>query len=151
VEDWFIKQADAFAADCQARSFDEVADERELEKKQFGPVPLNYGGNQLLPPLDSSVAELSGAVSNENFWQIAFSTPLNAVSRPIAVGANVLVLHPFEENPADETNSGYIEMAYSSYWLSYIMEQKVNSHFITSDKLKDDFFTVYFKYLGSTS
>jgi parvulin-like peptidyl-prolyl isomerase len=150
VEDWFIKQAEAFAADSQTRGFDEVVSERELEKKQFGPVPLNYGGNQLLPPLDSSITELSGAVSNENFWQTAFSTPLNTVSKPIAVGANVLVLHPVEENPADETNAGYIESAYSSYWLSYIMGQKVNSHFITSDKLKDDFLTVYFKYFSST-
>ncbi|MDR2447878.1 MAG: SurA N-terminal domain-containing protein [Treponema sp.] len=149
VEDWFIKQADAFAADSQTQDFDTVVSERELEKKQFGPVPLNYGSNQLLPPLDSSIPELSGAASNENFWQTAFSTPLNAVSKPIAVGANVLVLHPVEENPADETNAGYIESAYSSYWLSYVMEQKVNNHFITSDMLKDDFFTVYFKYFSS--
>ncbi|MDR2783172.1 MAG: peptidylprolyl isomerase [Treponema sp.] len=150
VEDWFIKQADAFIADSQTRGFDEVVSEKALEKKQFGPVPLNYGGNQLLPPLDSSIAELSGAASNENFWQTAFSTPLNAVSKPIAVGANILVLRPVGENPADEANAGYIESAYSSYWLSYIMGQKVNSHFITSDKLKDDFLTVYFKYFSST-
>ncbi|MDR1221185.1 MAG: peptidylprolyl isomerase [Treponema sp.] len=150
VQDWFITQADGFIADSQARGFDEVVSERGLVKKQFGPVPLNYGGNQLLPPLDSSIAELSGAASSENFWQSAFSTPMNAVSRPIAVGANILVLHPVEENPADETNAGYIESAYSSYWLSYIMEQKVSSQFITSDKLKDDFVTVYLKYFGST-
>jgi parvulin-like peptidyl-prolyl isomerase len=150
VEDWFIKQADAFIADSQARGFEEAVSERGLEKKQFGPVPLNYGGNQLLPPLDSSVAELSDAASNENFWQAAFSTPLNAVSRPIATGANVLVLHPVAENPADETNAGYIESAYSSYWLSYIMEQKVRNQFVTSDKLKDDFFTVYLKYFSPT-
>ncbi|MDR0707387.1 MAG: peptidylprolyl isomerase [Treponema sp.] len=150
VEDWFIKEADAFIADTQTQDFDTVVSERGLEKKQFGPVPLNYGSNQLLPPLDSSIPELSGAASNENFWQTAFSTPLNAVSKPIAVGANVLALRPVEENPADETNAGYIESAYSSYWLSYVMEQKINNHFITSDKLKDDFLTVYFKYFSSS-
>ncbi|MDR2193983.1 MAG: peptidylprolyl isomerase [Treponema sp.] len=148
VEDWFINQADSFAADSQARGFDTVAGERELEKKLFGPVPLNYGSNQLLPPLDTSITELSGAAANENFWQTAFSTPLNTASKPIVTGNNVLVLYPVEEKPADETNAGYIETAYSSYWLSYIMEQKISRHFITSDKLKDDFFTVYFKYFS---
>ncbi|MDR2792813.1 MAG: SurA N-terminal domain-containing protein [Treponema sp.] len=148
VEDWFIEEAGSFAMDSQARGFDTVAGERELEKKHFGPVPLNYGGNQLLPPLDTSIPELSGANMNENFWQTAFSTPLNTASKPIVIGGNVLILYPVEEKHADETNAGYIESAYSSFWLSYVMEQKISAHFITSDKLKDDFLTVYFQYFS---
>ncbi|MDR0785661.1 MAG: SurA N-terminal domain-containing protein [Treponema sp.] len=147
VEDYFIKEAEAFASLSNTKGLDAALDERGLEKKHFGPTPINFGGDQLLPPLDSSISELSGAVSNENFWRIAFSTPLNTASNPFVVGNNVLVLYPTEEAPADETNAGYIETAYSSYWLSYTMEQKTSSFFTGNAKLKDNFSDAYFKYL----
>ncbi|MDR1466389.1 MAG: SurA N-terminal domain-containing protein [Treponema sp.] len=151
VEDYFIKEAESFAALSKANGFDAALEEQSLERKHFGPTPINFGGEQLFPPLDSSVSELSGAVSNENFWQTAFSTPLNTASNPFVIGNNVLVLYPTEEKPADETNAGYIETAYSSYWLSYNMEQKIRSFFTTSAKLKDNFMDVYFKYLQPQS
>ncbi|MDR0644116.1 MAG: peptidylprolyl isomerase [Treponema sp.] len=147
VEDYFIKEAEDFAASSTTNGFDIALAEKSLEKKHFGPIPINFGGEQLLPPLDSSVSELSDAASNENFWQTAFSTPLNTTSKPFVIGNNVLVLYPLEETPADETNAGYIETAYSSYWLSYTMEQKIRSFFTTNAKLKDNFSDVYFKYL----
>ncbi|MDR1215793.1 MAG: peptidylprolyl isomerase [Treponema sp.] len=147
VEDYFINEAEAFAALSKTNGFDAVVEEQSLEKKHFGPMPINFGGEQLLPPLDSSVSELANAASNENFWQIAFSTPLNTASSPFVVGNNVLVLYPLEETPADETNAGYIETAYSSYWLSYTMEQKIRSFFTENAKLKDNFSDVFFRYL----
>ncbi|MDR0412082.1 MAG: SurA N-terminal domain-containing protein [Treponema sp.] len=147
VEDYFIKEAESFTVLSNTNGFDAALDEKSLEKKHFGPIPVNFGGEQLLPPLDSSVSELSGAVSNENFWRIAFSTPPNTASTPFVIGNNVLVLYPSEESPADETNAGYIETAYSSYWLSYTMEQKVRSFFIENTKLKDNFSDIYLKYL----
>jgi hypothetical protein len=147
VEDWFIKEADSLVALTQSVGFDDAVMEKGLEKKTFGPVPLNFGSQELLRPLDSSVPELSGAVSNENFWQTAFSTPLNAPSKPFVVGDNVLVLYPVEENDADKEVTDYIESSYSSYWISYIMEQKLHSYFIGNGKLKDNFTDIYFKYL----
>ena len=43
--------------------------------------------------------------------------------------------------------AGYIENAYSQYWLSYIMEQTIRSYFMKDGKLKDNFIDVYLKYL----
>jgi parvulin-like peptidyl-prolyl isomerase len=152
VEDYFIKEAESFVALSNTNGFDAALDEKSLERKSFGPIPLNFGGEQLLPPLDSSAAiELSDAASNENFWRTAFSTPLNTASNPFVIGSNVLVLYPLEETPANETNAGYIETAYSSYWLSYTMEQKIRSFFTSNAKLKDNFMTVYSKYLQPQS
>jgi hypothetical protein len=146
VEDYFIKEADSLIAAAAANGFDAAVAEKGLETRHFGPLPINYGSNQLLPSLDTSLAELSGAASNENFWRVAFSTPLNTASQSFVVGDKVLVLFPIEQKAADETNAGYIETAYSSYWLSYMMEQTVHSYFLNDGKLKDDFMNMFFKY-----
>jgi hypothetical protein len=147
VEDFFLNRANTFIASAQTQDFDSAVAEEELTKKHFGPSPINYGNQQLLPPLDNSVPELSGAALNENFWTIAFSTPLNTPSKPFVAGNNVLVLYPVEEVPVAEDMAGYIESAYSQYWLSYIMEQTIRSYFIENGKLKDNFMEVYIKYL----
>jgi hypothetical protein len=151
VEDFFLNKANTLIASVQTQDFDTALAEEGLTKKHFGPSPINYGNQQLLPPLDSSVPELSGAASNENFWNIAFSTPLNTPSKPFVVGNNVLVLYPVEEAPVADEMAGYIESAYSQYWLSYVMEQNIRSYFMENGKLKDNFMEVYLKYLQPSS
>ncbi|MDR3342929.1 MAG: SurA N-terminal domain-containing protein [Treponema sp.] len=148
MEDFFVNQADALIGLINASGFDAALAQQGLSKRHFGPLPLNYGRVALFTSLASfSVSELTDAVSNENFWQTAFSTPLNTPSKPLVIGNNVVVLYPLEETPADETNAGYIETAYSSYWLSYILDQNVHSYFLTNEKLEDRFFDAFFKYI----
>ncbi|MDR3335306.1 MAG: SurA N-terminal domain-containing protein [Treponema sp.] len=148
VEDFFITQAEDLIRAVNEQGFDEALVEKGLSKKSFGPLPLNYGRVAIFTSLSSfSVPELNDAVSNENFWQTAFSTPLNTPSKPLVIGTHIVVLYPHEEGPADETNAEYIETAYASYWLSYIMDQNIRSYFMNSEKLKDQFTEAFFKYI----
>ncbi|MDR2607765.1 MAG: SurA N-terminal domain-containing protein [Treponema sp.] len=144
IEDWTIAEADRFIADIGEDGFDAAAEKWGLEKDQFGPLPVNYGDVGLFTSLSSfSVENLSGASSNENFWKIAFSTPLQTASRPLSLGSRIVVLYPLEEKAADETNTGYIQEAYKSYWMSSITNQNIRSFFMSSDKLEDDFILTY--------
>jgi hypothetical protein len=144
VEDWLINQANEFAAAVKAGDFDSALDERSLEKRSFGPLPLNYGGVDLFTSLSSlSVEELASAESNENFWKSAFFTELNTPAEPLVLGSNVVVLYPTEETVKDAADAESIKTAYDSYWVSYNAERSLRSFFITNEKLEDNFMGVY--------
>ncbi|MDR2134210.1 MAG: SurA N-terminal domain-containing protein [Treponema sp.] len=147
MEDWSIGEARAFISLAGEFDFNEAVYQRGIEKQSFGPLPVNYGNVDLYATLSSfSVQELSGSHVDENFWRTAFSTPVNTPSEPLVQGANVLVLYPTEETDAGESGFESIESIFSSYWLSYMTEQMIRSHFLNSKKMEDRFFETFFRY-----
>ncbi|MDR2798981.1 MAG: SurA N-terminal domain-containing protein [Treponema sp.] len=148
VEDYFITEAEAFRTAVIESSFADALIQKGLLERTFGPLPLNYGEMPIFTGLSSfSVPELSGAGSNEHFWQTAFSTSVNTPSQPLVVGNTVVVLYPSEEISEDETTGEYIETAYASYWMSSFISQNLRDYFLTNKKLDDRFFDIYFKYI----
>jgi hypothetical protein len=147
MEDWAVEQAQGFIALANEYGFEDALYRQGLEKRHFGPIPVNYGNVDLFATLDSaSVSELSGSSSDENFWKTAFSTPVNTPSEPLVQGGNVLVLFPTEETEAEESSIEGISSTYSSYWLSYMTEQSMQSYFLNSPKMEDKFLETYFRY-----
>jgi len=143
AEDWVIAEAERFIAGVRASDFDTAATERGISKRTFGPVPINYGNAILFPSISNSgVSEVSNAGSNENFWQAAFSAPVNSPSTPVVLGTNVVVLYPLEETEASSDDIDLINMYYS-YWLSNNIEQDIRSYFLNNDKLDDRFWDVF--------
>ena len=147
MEDWAIEQAKDFITMADEIGFEEAITELGLSSRSFGPVPINYGNIDLFTTLASqSVSELSSSASDENFWKIAFSTPVNAASKPVVQGSNVLVLFPNDESEAEESALESIGNIYSSYWLSYASEQALQQYFMNSPKMDDKFIDIYFRY-----
>jgi hypothetical protein len=151
MEDWAVAQARDFIALVDENGFEDAAYRRSIEKRHFGPIPLNYGGVDLFTTLGSaSIPELAGSSSDENFWKTAFTTPVNTPSEPLVQGGNVLVLFPAEEREAEASSIEGITSTYSSYWLSYMAEQSLSTYFMNSDKLEDRFLETYFRYFMPT-
>ncbi|MDR1318844.1 MAG: peptidylprolyl isomerase, partial [Treponema sp.] len=147
MEDWATEQARAFIGQVEEFDFNEAVYQRGIEKRSFGPLPVNYGNVDLYTSLSSfPVNELSGSYVDENFWKTAFSTPVNTPSEPLVQGSNVLVLYPTEEIAAEESSIEGIESMVSSYWLSYMTEQTIRSYFLNSKKMEDRFFETFFRY-----
>jgi hypothetical protein len=146
VEDYFLSEADSFVTEVKESGFDEAVAARGLTKQTFGPLPVNYGDLGLFPSLSfSRFPELSGASTNEAFWKTAFSTPLNTPSSSLVLGDYVVILYPVDETPADETDTGNIDMYYS-YWISNATEQNIHSYFLTNEKFQDKFLDTFLKY-----
>jgi hypothetical protein len=140
MEDWLSGEAEQFIAQVKTDGFDAAAATRGLTVRDFGPLPLNYGGTDIFTTLSSfSITELSYANTNDNFWRIAFTTPVETPSPPFVVGGNVLVLYPREEKPAEESTIENISSSYSSWWISYNGERSLRSFFLASPKLEDKF------------
>jgi hypothetical protein len=148
VENYFLGIGEAFAAEVRERGFDEVMAERGLEKRSFGPLPVNYGNTNLFNSvLSASVAELYRAGTLESFWQTAFSTPLHTPAAPLVVDTAVLVLYPTEETALDERNAGYIDLAYSSLLSNYLTI--IHGYFLNHPAMDDRFIESYIQYFFS--
>ncbi|MDR0637203.1 MAG: SurA N-terminal domain-containing protein [Treponema sp.] len=149
IEDWYVDRANELAASINALGFDEALAAAELEKTSFGPVPLNYGDVGLFTTLSSlsDAASIAGTVvSDQNFWQTAFSTPVATPSQPIVIGSYVAILYPVSETALDSTSIEAIESSYSSYWIGNTMNQALRSYFLASDRLNDRFSDAYSQY-----
>jgi hypothetical protein len=153
MEDWAIAQARDFIADAQTSGFDNAVIWRSLEKRSFGPLPINYGGVELFTALTFfpisgfSEQDMQSMSRNENFWRIAFSTALQTPSEPLVQGSNVLVLIPLDQTTAEEDAIERIALMYSSYWANYVSQQTIQYYFLTGvkDKMEDNFWDVYFR------
>jgi hypothetical protein len=148
VDAWFISQAEDLINSTAVNGFDEAVYSKGLTKFTFGPLALNYGDLDILPMVSSfSIPELNDndAPNNLNFWQIAFSTPLNTPSKPLVLGNAVIVLYPKEESSAEEEETERIK-AGLSYYLSVNSTRELRSFFLRNGKLQDRFWTIYERY-----
>jgi hypothetical protein len=149
VDEWFIEEAEDLVESTALNGFDEAVYSKGLQKFSFGPLAVNYGDLAIFPRLATSqVPELENnyAATNLNFWQTAFSTPLNTPSRPLVLGDTVLVLYPKEETPVDETTIENSKLFFSSYYLPANTAQELNSFFTGNEKLDDRFWDTYQRY-----
>jgi hypothetical protein len=150
MEDWAVEWAMSFISMTDEIDFAEAAFLQEVTIRRFGPIPLNYGNVVLFSTLESqSVEELAYYDTNDNFWRVAFSTPVNTPSQPIVLGANVLVLFPVAETEVEESSIGSIASTFSAYWLDRMSELAVWQSFFSSPKMEDRFDEIYYRYLYS--
>jgi hypothetical protein len=159
IEDWVFEQAENFVNLALDNDFDTAVLMQGLEKKNFGPLAINYGerrsssgyysgsssdGVDLFTALSSfSIDELYIAGSTENFWRTAFFTPLGTPANPIVVGDNVIVLRPAEEIAPETEAIDSIKNMYTAYWASYNTEQSLKPFFLRSKKLQDNFMNTF--------
>jgi hypothetical protein len=126
----------------------------------FGPVSLNYGNlggrveewnvRLFVNTLDvASHPELEEAAYNENFWRIAFSSPLGAPSAPFTLGDSIVVLTAAEETVPDEPTRENTAKFYSQGWMYNTLDMDLNSAFIQSPKFENNFFAAFLPFILS--
>lgn len=151
IEDWAIAQAKA----ATASGFEAGARKAGAAIKTFGPFPLNYGDVEVSffgqrTPLFKGIElkdnpELAGASTNEKFLTAAFSLAPGAVSEPLVIGDNVIVLKGKEAGTAKDQDLSRIDFAYL-YFFQGGASQEVRDLYVKSPKLRDDFGKVFSKY-----
>jgi peptidyl-prolyl cis-trans isomerase D len=158
VENWAIAQAKSLAS--SGTGFEAAAKKAGIAVKTTGPFPLNYGDLTLniygqSAPLFKRVAtesdpELAGASTNEKLLSAAFSLAPGAVSEPLVLGDNVIVLKVKEASTAKDEETASIDFYYP-YFFQSGASAEVRDLFMKSPKLKDNFAKVFFKYFQPAS
>lgn len=152
IEDWLLKEAEAFAGRARAGGFEEVAAEEGIELAEFGPVPLNYGNSDLFTTLSASSAPgLDEAATDENFWKTAFATPSGEPSAPIVLGGadeTVAVFYPVEEQ--SETAADNTRSTFTGWWLDNETRQNITDAILNSKRFDNRFEATYSRLFSGT-
>jgi parvulin-like peptidyl-prolyl isomerase len=144
MEDWAEEKANEFITLINEKGFEAALLSENLVKSSFGPVPINYGNSDLYSALSSfSIPELSYSSSDVNFWETAFSTPINEPSKPLVQGNNIIVLFPTSTAAADDETLAGIKNNYNSDWFLNSIQQSYQLHFQNSSKFKDQFYDTF--------
>jgi hypothetical protein len=162
IEDYYINIARDFSVAAARDGFDAACEAFGISKVDVSSFPMNYGNSEILGLVpSSSVAELSGAESNENFLRTAFSIRQNEISTPLVLGNNVVVLRLVEEtnkleavaDESDETDengaqivTGAGSFSLEQYYISQFDQMAAQRAVMKDKRLKNDFMTVFFKY-----
>jgi len=151
MEDWAIAQAEEFIAAVKTDGFNNAARNNKKERAGIGPLPINYGNVSFFTTLDAfpnSVLpgqELIDLAKNANFWKTAFNTPLNTPSSPLVHGSKVLVFYPTGQTDIDKDRAEEISSMYSGS-LGSITDRSLQPYFMSSPRMKDNFWETYRKY-----
>jgi hypothetical protein len=145
IEDYFLNRARDFASAAVISGFDAACTEFGIPKNTTGFFPLNYGNNQLLSPMDSSVTALAGAQNSDLFLKTAFSLRINEISSPILLNDNVIVLRFVDERETETFTEDLLQMWYPMYAESF-NQSAVQNYFFGNGKLENNLIDVYLKY-----
>ncbi|MCI6663903.1 MAG: peptidylprolyl isomerase [Spirochaetia bacterium] len=145
IETYYLDLAQDFWNVASVSGMAEACNQFDVEPTQVGPFPLNYGSSPLFPSMTSTDMALNGAASNENFMKTAFSMQLDEISSPMVLNNYVVMLMLTEETtvPAEDNS-----LLFDSY-VTQFDQVAVQNAVMTSDKLQNDFLTVFFKYFMS--
>ena len=137
IEDYFTAKANDFIKEAKASDFDAAAEKLSVKTSEIAPFPLNYGNVSILNTLSTSEDGMSNVEKNDNFLKTAFSLKLNDYSEPMVINNNIIVLQytKAESSADDDVNVGLL----ASY-----DQASASEAVLKSDKLEDNFLTVYF-------
>jgi hypothetical protein len=151
MDDYFIRRAEEFRAKAALggiEGFSGAVEEAGLMKFSLGPLALNYGNQEFFPRLVNvegfTEAALSSFAVTESFWSGAFSTPLGTISEPLVLGDQVLLLLPLEELEPEESALETLKNTFE--WRVQQATGDINSFFLQSPKLQDQFWETYSRY-----
>ena len=137
IEDYFTAKANDFIKEAKASDFTSAAEKLNVKTSEISQFPLNYGNVSVLNSLDTSADGMSNADKNENFLKTAFSLKLNELSEPVVLNNNIIVLQYTKEGSSDDDDVNV------NLLVSYDQTSATDS-IMKSDKLEDNFLTVYF-------
>jgi len=146
IEDYFMAKAKEFSAAARTNGFDAACAALGLEKKTTTAFGINYGNVNILSPLPvESNAELASAVKSETFFKTAFSLAPDAVSDPILLGNNVVVLKVAEEKAADTQMNEMLPVFYN-YYSGNWSQGTFTGAVLKNKLLEDNFMETYLKH-----
>lgn len=142
IETYYLDLAQDFWNAASVSGMAEACRQFGVQPTQVGPFPLNYDSSPLFPSLSSTDVALNGAASNESFMKTAFSMQMDEISSPMVLNNYVVMLMLTEEATIPVENDAAL---FDSYVVQFD-QVAVQNAIMTSDKLQNDFLTVFFEY-----
>jgi hypothetical protein len=153
VEDYFINRANSFVANAAEAGFSTAARAANVSPTETKYFPINYGESFFLKPIQTENENGNGilqrAQANQRILTNLFSVAENNFTEPFVLGNSVVVAQLLEERQAPEAEVEQIAN-YHSYIIQNFQSQEIQTHFLQSDKLEDNFMQVFSKHFLSS-
>ncbi len=146
IEDYLSNLGNEFRDAAAKVGFDAASVRQGLAVHQTNYFPINYGNAFFLPQmkaLDNNDALASGAY-NQSFFQELFSLKIGAISKPIILDTNIVVVDPLDERSAPAGEATAIGRYYP-YILQQYTQTDLVDHILQSPKFEDNFQQVFLK------
>jgi parvulin-like peptidyl-prolyl isomerase len=144
VEDYLLKQAEAFRKRAEELGFLGAALALNLKAQATEFFPLNYQGLYFLAPVKAAgqEADLSSAAANEDFFLKAFRLAPGQVSEPVLLDDQAIVLRLEEVRQAPQEQLD-LSKEYLAYFGRQAMEADLQAALLKPEYLKDDFHATF--------
>jgi len=152
IEDYLSNLGNKFRDSAAKLGFDAASVGEGLAVHQTNYFPINYGNAFFLPQIkamDNNNALASGAYK-QDFLQEVFSLKVRAISKPIILDTNVVVMQPLDERSAPDGETNAIG-SYYPYIVQQYMQTDLGDQIMQSPKFVDNFQQVFFKNFNFTS
>ena len=145
VEDYMIKRAEDFRLRTRDLGFLGAALAQNLKAQATEYFPLNYQGVYFLAPVRAAGQEvdISSAAANEEFFLKAFRLAPGAVSEPVLLEDQVIVLRleDVREAPKEQLD---LSAEYFSYFARQALEADLQAGLLKPEFLKDNFHDTFY-------
>lgn len=127
IEDYFRSEADSFLLAAQNRGFVAAAQEGGISTVKTNEFPINYGSVALFPTVqDAEGNQIAGTGNNEEFFLELFSLEDQQISKPIALGGEIIVAQLNSTRTVEEEELNYLK-TFAGYiiqdWLGAELER----------------------------
>ena len=150
MEAYLNEKATEFA-NSVSDDFDAAAEAEELTVNEVGSTSANIGNSQYLSSFSTSDTNgvLANAAASEDTMKALFNTEVGTTVEPISSNGSVIVAYVASED--SESGMGdYIKSVYP-YYAGTHNAQDLESSIMSSDKLENNFLTVFLDKIMSTT
>ncbi len=144
VEDYMRSKAEEFAALADSKGFKATAAEMNLAVHSVAPTPLNYNSASFMQSFTHTDTDqyLTSIIADASALKSLYNTPAESLSQPLTTDSGVILAYcTGDVTVADE------DMPLSQFY-PYLVQQVNQNQFtktiFSSDKLTDNFLTVFF-------
>ena len=142
IADYFLEQADTFAAAARDNGMATAAAEYGLPLHDTDYFALNYGGLSYFsaPPRNSELGNIS---SSRSFFAAVFGTPINAIANAVSLQDRIIILAPVDERDAETEQAEMLEGFYSNF-VQQSNANRLEDILLNPDYITDNFIDTLF-------
>ena len=144
IEDYFVAKAEDFRKEAEKAGFDSAGNGMDLTYHLTDYFPINYGNSYFMKQIKAldNDKELSSAATDERALKALFSLKKNETTDPLILNNSVVVAQMVDEREVASDELSYLD-AYYSYLVDQFRQQELYNKFLSSDKLKNNFLSVF--------
>lgn len=144
VEDFFVSKAESFRGNASTSGFDTAGSGMNLTSHVTDYFPINYGNSYFMKQIRAldDDKELNAAATDERALKALFSLKKDETTEPLILDNSVIVAQLIEERNVGTDELAYLD-AYYAYLVDQFRQESLYRKFLSSDKLKNNFLSVF--------